>query len=90
MRVTPRAAAFPWILCLMARVFRFLDRPLHYFDFPKSVCTSVNEVVCHGIPDLRELQDGDIVNCDISAILNGYHTDLNETFIVGNSCSKEK
>ena len=54
--------------------------PLHYFDFPKSVCTSVNEVVCHGIPDLRELVDGDIVNVDVSAILDGYHTDLNETW----------
>ena len=43
--------------------------PLHYFDFPKSVCTSVNEVVCHGIPDMRELQDGDIINVDVSAIL---------------------
>jgi len=63
---------------------------LHYFDFPKSVCTSVNEIVCHGIPDLRELQDGDIVNVDVSAILDGYHTDLNETFVVGNNVSKEK
>ena len=64
--------------------------PLHYFNFPKSVCTSVNEVVCHGIPDLRELKDGDIVNVDVSAILDGYHTDLNETFVVGNNVSKEK
>ena len=64
--------------------------PLHYFDFPKSVCTSVNEVVCHGIPDLRELQDGDIVNVDVSAVLDGYHTDLNETFCVGKNVSKEK
>lgn len=64
--------------------------PLHYMDFPKSVCTSVNEVVCHGIPDMRELLDGDIVNVDISAILDGYHTDLNETFVVGTSVSKEK
>ena len=64
--------------------------PLHYFDFPKSVCTSVNEVVCHGIPDLRELKDGDIVNVDVSAILDGYHTDLNETFVVGKNVSAEK
>jgi len=62
--------------------------PLHYFDFPKSVCTSVNEVVCHGIPDLRELQDGDLVNIDVSAILDGFHTDLNETFTVGNNVSQ--
>jgi len=64
--------------------------PLHYFDFPKSVCTSVNEVVCHGIPDMRELQDGDIVNVDVSAILDGYHSDLNETFVVGKNVSAEK
>ena len=59
--------------------------PLHYHDFPKSVCTSVNEVVCHGIPDLRELQDGDIVNVDVSPIVDGVHSDLNETFCVGNN-----
>ena len=64
--------------------------PLHYFDFPKSVCTSVNEVVCHGIPDLRELEDGDIVNVDISCILDGFHSDLNETFCVGKNVSAEK
>mmetsp|Transcript_16034 Transcript_16034/g.11564 ORF Transcript_16034/g.11564 Transcript_16034/m.11564 type:complete len:404 (+) Transcript_16034:20-1231(+) len=58
--------------------------PLNYHRFPKSVCTSVNEVICHGIPDLRELQDGDIVNIDISVYKNGYHSDLNETFFVGN------
>ena len=64
--------------------------PLHYFDFHKSVCTSVNEVVCHGIPDLRELEDGDIVNVDISCILDGYHSDLNETFCVGNVSAEKK
>jgi len=58
--------------------------PLNYHNFPKSVCTSVNEVICHGIPDLRELQDGDIVNIDISVYKDGYHADLNETFFVGN------
>lgn len=57
--------------------------PLWYHNFPKSVCTSVNEVVCHGIPDARPLQDGDIVNVDVSCLLNGYHGDLNETFCVG-------
>jgi methionyl aminopeptidase len=58
--------------------------PLNYHRFPKSVCTSVNEVICHGIPDMRELQDGDIVNIDISVYKDGYHADLNETFFVGN------
>lgn len=58
--------------------------PLNYYRFPKSVCTSVNEVICHGIPDERPLQDGDIVNIDVSVFYNGYHGDLNETFFVGN------
>jgi len=57
--------------------------PLNYYKFPKSVCTSVNEVICHGIPDFRPLEDGDIVNLDISVYFNGYHADLNETFFVG-------
>lgn len=59
--------------------------PLNYYNFPKSVCTSVNEVICHGIPDFREIQDGDIVNLDITTFnRGGYHGDLNETFCVGN------
>ena len=59
--------------------------PLNYYNFPKSVCTSVNEVICHGIPDYREIQDGDIVNIDVTTYnRGGYHGDLNETFCVGN------
>jgi methionyl aminopeptidase len=58
--------------------------PLNYYKFPKSVCTSVNEVICHGIPDYYELKDGDIINLDISVFKDGYHGDLNETFLVGN------
>jgi len=59
--------------------------PLNYYNFPKSVCTSVNEVICHGIPDYREIQDGDIVNIDVTTFnRGGYHGDLNETFFVGN------
>lgn len=59
--------------------------PLNYYNFPKSVCTSVNEVICHGIPDYREIKDGDIVNIDITTYnRGGYHGDLNETFLVGN------
>ena len=57
--------------------------PYNYFNFPKSVCTSVNEVICHGIPDRRPLRAGDIVNVDVSVFLNGWHADLNETFLVG-------
>ncbi|KAF1834178.1 methionine aminopeptidase [Decorospora gaudefroyi] len=57
--------------------------PLNYCHFPKSVCTSVNEVICHGIPDQRVLKDGDILNIDISAYHGGFHADLNETFYIG-------
>ena len=57
--------------------------PLNYCSFPKSCCTSVNEVICHGIPDARPLEDGDIVNLDISVYLNGFHGDLNETVLCG-------
>src|SRR5699024_6429619 len=56
---------------------------LGYRGFPKSLCTSVNEVVCHGIPDSRPLQEGDIVNVDITGFLGGVHGDTNATFVVG-------
>jgi methionyl aminopeptidase len=56
---------------------------LGYKGFPKSLCTSVNEVICHGIPDDRELQDGDIVNIDITAYLGGVHGDTDATYLVG-------
>ncbi|XP_015588470.1 methionine aminopeptidase 1 [Cephus cinctus] len=58
--------------------------PLNYYQFPASCCTSVNEVICHGIPDTRPLQDGDICNVDVTVYHNGFHGDLNETFFVGN------
>jgi methionyl aminopeptidase len=57
--------------------------PLHYKGFPKSLCTSINEIICHGIPDDRALQDGDIVNCDVTIYLGGVHGDTNATFLVG-------
>jgi len=56
---------------------------LGYRGYPKSLCTSVNEVICHGIPDDRRLNDGDIVNIDITAYLDGVHGDTNATFLVG-------
>ncbi|MBD8044988.1 type I methionyl aminopeptidase [Arthrobacter sp. Sa2BUA2] len=56
---------------------------LGYRHFPKSICTSVNEVICHGIPDTTVLEDGDIVNVDITAFINGVHGDTNFTFLVG-------
>ena len=57
--------------------------PLGYNGFPKSLCTSVNEVICHGFPDSSVLKDGDIVNCDVTIYLNGVHGDTNATFLVG-------
>ncbi|KAI8535260.1 hypothetical protein RHMOL_Rhmol10G0160000 [Rhododendron molle] len=57
--------------------------PLGYGGFPKSVCTSVNECICHGIPDSRALEDGDIVNIDVTIYLNGYHGDTSKTFYCG-------
>ena len=57
--------------------------PLNYGAFPKSLCTSVNEVICHGIPDDRALIDGDIVNLDVTIFLDGVHGDTNATFPVG-------
>ncbi|MGI9824532.1 type I methionyl aminopeptidase [Agromyces sp. Marseille-Q5079] len=56
---------------------------LGYRGYPKSSCTSVNEVICHGIPDDTVLEDGDLVNIDVTAYLDGHHGDLNHTFLVG-------
>ena len=61
-----------------------ISAPLNYKGFPKSVCTSVNEVVCHGIPNKKKiLQEGDIINVDVTPIINGYHGDSSRTFCVG-------
>jgi methionyl aminopeptidase len=57
--------------------------PLNYNGFRKSVCTSVNEVICHGIPDSRALQNGDIINIDVTTFVGGVHGDTNATFFVG-------
>jgi len=57
--------------------------PLNYNEFPKSCCTSINEVICHGIPDMRELENGDIVNVDVSVFYDGFHGDMNETWFIG-------
>lgn len=60
--------------------------PLNYGGFPKSVCTSINDVVCHGIPSKDEvLKDGDIVNIDVTSILDGYYADASRMYIVGNA-----
>jgi len=66
--------------CIAANAY---PSPLNYRGFPKSCCTSVNEVICHGIPDERPLENGDIVNIDITVYFEGYHGDLNETYLCG-------
>jgi len=57
--------------------------PLNYRGFPKSICTSINHVVCHGIPGPKILKDGDIINIDITVIKNGFHGDTSKMFLVG-------
>ncbi|MDA1012836.1 MAG: type I methionyl aminopeptidase [Planctomycetota bacterium] len=56
---------------------------LGYLGYPKAICTSINEVVCHGIPDATVLRPGDIVNVDLTTIVNGWHGDQSETFMIG-------
>ncbi len=60
-----------------------IPAPLDYHGFPKSICTSVNHVVCHGIPSDKKLKDGDIVNIDITVIKDGYHGDTSKMFFIG-------
>jgi methionyl aminopeptidase len=60
-----------------------IPAPLNYRGFPKSVCVSVNEVICHGIPGDRVLKEGDIVNVDVTPILNGYYADTSKTYFLG-------
>lgn len=68
-----------------------IPAPLNYEGFPKSVCTSINEVVCHGIPSEEEiLEEGDIVNVDVSTILDGYYSDASRMFIIGETTPEKK
>lgn len=60
-----------------------IPAPLNYHGFPKSVCTSVNYVVCHGIPNDKALKDGDSINIDVTVIKDGYHGDTSKMFLVG-------
>jgi methionyl aminopeptidase len=60
-----------------------IPAPLNYHGFPKSICTSVNHVVCHGIPGPRKLKDGDIINIDVTVLKDGYHGDTSKMFVVG-------
>lgn len=64
--------------------------PLNYKGFPRSICTSVNHVVCHGIPGDRKLKDGDIVNIDITVIKEGFHGDTSKMFLVGEPSIRAK
>jgi methionyl aminopeptidase len=67
-----------------------IPAPLNYHGFPKSICTSVNHVVCHGIPADRKLRDGDIVNIDITVIKDGFHGDTSKMFLVGDASVKAR
>ena len=60
-----------------------IPAPLNYRGFPKSICTSVNHVVCHGIPGKRKLKSGDIINIDVTEIKDGYHGDASRMFAIG-------
>lgn len=68
-----------------------IPAPLNYEGFPKSVCTSINEVVCHGIPNENELlKEGDIINVDVSTILGGYFSDAGRMFVIGKTSPKKE
>ncbi|MGH8554983.1 MAG: type I methionyl aminopeptidase [Gammaproteobacteria bacterium] len=67
-----------------------IPAPLHYRGFPKSICTSVNHVVCHGIPGEKRLKDGDIINIDVTVIKEGYHGDTSRMFFVGTPALRAK
>ncbi|NBX02724.1 MAG: type I methionyl aminopeptidase [Alphaproteobacteria bacterium] len=67
-----------------------IPAPLNYRGFPKSICTSVNHVVCHGIPGELKLKDGDIVNIDVTVIVDGWHGDTSRMYFVGNPPIKAK
>lgn len=60
-----------------------IPAPLNYHGFPKSICTSVNQVICHGIPADKKLKEGDIINIDITVIKDGYHGDTSKMFVIG-------
>ncbi|MBM3828802.1 MAG: type I methionyl aminopeptidase [Actinobacteria bacterium] len=64
--------------------------PLNYHRYPKSVCTSLNEVICHGIPDSTVIEDGDIINLDVTCYVDGVHGDTNATFMVGNVSTEDR
>ena len=64
--------------------------PLNYHRYPKSVCTSLNEVICHGIPDSTIIEDGDIINLDVTCYVDGVHGDTNATFMIGDVSTEDR
>ena len=74
----------------IVEVQQAIPAPLNYHGFPKSICTSVNHVVCHGIPGERALKNGDIVNVDITVIKDGFHGDTSQMFMVGETSPKAR
>ena len=72
----------------MVKTQKVIPAPLNYRGFPKSICTSVNHVICHGIPGEKKLKDGDIINIDITVIKDGWHGDTSKMFLVGKSTIK--
>lgn len=67
----------------IVNVQQAIPAPLNYHGFPKSICTSVNHQVCHGIPSSKKLKDGDIINVDITVLKDGYHGDTSKMFVIG-------
>ncbi len=74
----------------MVNTQHVIPAPLNYHGFPKSICTSVNHVICHGIPGDKTLKNGDIINIDITVIKNGYHGDTSKMFIIGDTNDRTK
>ncbi|QOL25118.1 type I methionyl aminopeptidase [Thalassotalea sp. LPB0316] len=72
------------------KVQEAISAPLNYHGFPKSICTSVNHVVCHGIPNDEPLKDGDIINIDITVIKDGYHGDTSKMFLIGDVSPEDR
>jgi len=72
----------------IVNVQKAIPAPLNYHGFPKSICTSVNHVVCHGIPSDTRLKSGDIINIDVTVIKNGYHGDTSKMFGIGDISNK--
>src|SRR3989338_9097636 len=74
----------------IVNVQQAIPAPLNYKGFPKSICTSVNHVVCHGIPNEKPLKEGDVINIDITVIKDGYHGDTSRMYFVGKPSIKAK